>query len=44
VIDWAKVIAVLRAAGFDGVMSVECGTEEQGERSIAHLKEALGDA
>jgi sugar phosphate isomerase/epimerase len=44
VIDWAKVVAVLREAGFDGVMSVECGTEEQGERSIAHLKEVLADA
>ena len=44
VIDWQKVIGVLREAGFEGVMSVECGTEEQGERSIAHLKEALADA
>ena len=44
VIDWPAVIGILRDAGFDGVLSVECGTEEQGQRSIAYLKEALADA
>ncbi|MFQ5809337.1 MAG: hypothetical protein ACE5JM_06935, partial [Armatimonadota bacterium] len=43
VIDWAQVVGILREAGFDGVLSVECGTEEQGERSIAHLKQVLGE-
>ncbi|MGD8237574.1 MAG: sugar phosphate isomerase/epimerase [Armatimonadota bacterium] len=43
VIDWAEVVAVLREAGFEGVMAVECGTEEQGEASIAHLKQVLGE-
>ena len=37
VIDWDRVIAILRAAGFSGVLSVECGTPLQAERSLAHL-------
>jgi sugar phosphate isomerase/epimerase len=42
VVDWARVIAILREAGFSGVMSVECGTEAQAARSLAHLKQGLG--
>ena len=38
VIDWAKVIAVCRRAKRDIVFSVECGTVDQAERSIKHLK------
>jgi sugar phosphate isomerase/epimerase len=39
VIDWAKVIAIVRAqAQRDIVFSVECGTVEQAERSIKHLR------
>lgn len=38
VIDWKRVIAILRDAGYDGVLSVECGTPEQAARSLAHLK------
>jgi len=41
VIDWAKVITILRAAGYDGVLSVECGTPEQAARSLAHLNALL---
>jgi len=41
VIDWAKVIAILREAGFHGVLSVECGTPQQAARSLAHLKALL---
>ena len=41
VIDWAKVIAILRAAGFHGVLSVECGTPQQAARSLEHLKALL---
>ena len=41
VIDWARVISILRRAGFDGVLSVECGTPEQAERSLAHLNSIL---
>lgn len=38
VIDWAKVIEVCRCAKRDIVFSVECGTVDQAERSIKHLK------
>lgn len=37
VIDWAKVISILREANYAGVLSVECGTPEQAARSLAHL-------
>jgi len=42
VIDWKKVIAILREANYDGVLSVECGTQEQATRSLAHLNALLG--
>ena len=38
VIDWARVIKLCRKAKRDIVFSVECGTIEQAERSIQHLK------
>jgi len=38
VIDWKKVIEVCRNAPRDIVLSVECGTIEQAETSIKHLK------
>lgn len=42
VIDWAKVISIVRkGCPRDIVLSVECGTVEQAERSIAHLKKLL---
>ena len=41
VIDWAKIVKILRKAGFKGVLSVECSTEEQGASSIKHLRKAL---
>ncbi len=41
VIDWARVIAILNAAGFSGVLSVECGTSDQAVRSLAHLNGLL---
>lgn len=41
VIDWGKVIAILKKSPRDIVMSVECGTVEQAERSIKYLKELL---
>ncbi|MGA2116168.1 MAG: sugar phosphate isomerase/epimerase family protein [Bryobacteraceae bacterium] len=44
VIDWGRVTGILRGAGFDGVMSVECGTPRQAERSLAHLQEVLSRA
>jgi sugar phosphate isomerase/epimerase len=41
VIDWAAVVATLRRSGFTGVLSVECGTEEQAERSLSYLRPVL---
>lgn len=44
VIDWHRIVKLLRGAGFDGVLSVECGTPLQAERSLAHLKDVLSRA
>lgn len=44
VIDWRRVVAILREAGFSGVLSVECGTPEQAARSLAHLNAILSEA
>ncbi len=41
VIDWARIVKILRKAGFKGVLSVECTTEEQGARSLKHLRKIL---
>ncbi|GMV91144.1 MAG: hypothetical protein AMXMBFR82_09220 [Candidatus Hydrogenedentota bacterium] len=41
VVDWAKVIDVCKRAKRDIVLSVECGTVDQAERSVAHLKPLL---
>lgn len=41
VIDWKKVIDVCKDAPRDIVLSVECGTVEQAERSINYLKKLL---
>lgn len=41
VIDWAQVIAECRTCPRDIVFSVECGTVEQAERSLAHLSKLL---
>lgn len=38
VVDWKKVIEVCKGAPRDIVLSVECGTVEQAEKSIKHLK------
>jgi Sugar phosphate isomerases/epimerases len=40
-IDWHAIVRVLKKAGFNGVLSVECGTEEQAAKSIAYLKKVL---
>jgi sugar phosphate isomerase/epimerase len=39
VVDWRRVVEVCQSASRDIVMSVECGTVEQAERSIRHLKQ-----
>ena len=42
VIDWARVIAILRSIPQDIVLSVECGTLDQAARSIEHLRKVVG--
>lgn len=42
-VDWRNVVLVLKEAGFKGVLSVECGTEEQAARSIQHLRQVLAE-
>jgi sugar phosphate isomerase/epimerase len=44
VIDWTKVVNILQSAGFDGVLSVECGTPAQAVTSLAHLTEVIRKA
>jgi sugar phosphate isomerase/epimerase len=41
VIDWRRVISILRGAGWSGVLSVECGTPKQAADSLAHLRAIL---
>jgi len=41
VIDWKKVVEICKDAPRDIVLSVECGTVEQAERSISYLKELV---
>jgi sugar phosphate isomerase/epimerase len=41
VIDWTKVIGILREANWSGVLSVECGTPAQAAASLANLKAIL---
>ena len=43
VIDWRRVISILRGANYSGVLSVECGTEQQAARSLAHLSGLLSN-
>jgi len=40
-IDWKRVVKQLKKAGYKGVLSVECGTEEEAKRSLAHLTKVL---
>lgn len=41
VIDWERVIRICRKAKRDIVFSVECGTIDQAERSVTHLRPLL---
>lgn len=41
VIQWRRVIDILRKANYNGVLSVECGTVLQAERSLHHLQTIL---
>jgi sugar phosphate isomerase/epimerase len=37
VVDWERVLALLRPLDRDLFLSVECGTIEEAERSLRHL-------
>jgi sugar phosphate isomerase/epimerase len=41
VIDWSRIMDICRITPRDIVLSVECGTVEQAERSIQHLRGLL---
>jgi sugar phosphate isomerase/epimerase len=43
-IDWRKVVGILEAAGWSGVLSVECGTPAQAAASLEHLTEILAES
>jgi sugar phosphate isomerase/epimerase len=43
VIDWTRIVKILKKAGFNGVLSVECGTVEQAERSLKHLNKVIAE-
>ena len=42
VVDWTRVLEILKRHNFSGVISVECGTVDQADRSIKFLKKLLG--
>ena len=44
VLDWTRIVRILRKAKFKGVLSVECSIEEQGLRSLKHLRKVLRTA
>ncbi len=41
VVDWRKVVELCRQCPRDIVLSVECGTVDQAQRSIKHLKQVI---
>jgi sugar phosphate isomerase/epimerase len=41
IIDWARIIAIVRKCPRDIVASVECGSVEEAARSVKHLKTVL---
>lgn len=41
VIDWKRLVGQLKKAGYKGVLSVECGTEEEAARSLAYMTKVL---
>jgi sugar phosphate isomerase/epimerase len=42
VIDWRQVVAICKRAPREIVLSVECGSIEDAERSLHHLREVIG--
>ena len=43
VIDWHRVIGRLKDVGYEGVLSVECGTVDEAKRSLAFLQSVLAE-
>ncbi len=43
VVDWRRVVSILRSGGYDGVLSVECGTAKQAEDSLRFLAGILDE-
>jgi sugar phosphate isomerase/epimerase len=43
VVDWHRVASILRDGGYQGVLSVECGTSDQAARSLSHLSQVIQD-
>jgi len=41
VVDWPKVVDILRRHNYDGVVCVECGTVDQADRSLKYLQGLL---
>lgn len=41
VVDWHRVVTILKRHGYNGVLSVECGTVEQADRSLKYLRNLL---
>jgi sugar phosphate isomerase/epimerase len=40
-LDWHRIVKRLKQAGYKGVLSVECGTEDQAKRSLTYLTKVL---
>ncbi len=40
-IDWHRLVKRLKQAGYTGVLSVECGTEDEAQRSLDYLTQVL---
>jgi sugar phosphate isomerase/epimerase len=43
VIDWPRIIRILRRHSFRGVISVECATIDQAERSLKYLQKVVAE-
>ncbi len=43
VVDWGRVVSILRAHGYRGVLSVECGTPAEMLNSHRFLRRVLAE-
>ncbi len=44
VIDWRRIVTILRSVNYRGVLSAECGSESQAADSLKHLQSVLAAA